>query len=265
MATKRLSLTSIAVLSLVLAAASVCAQEEAEEPKIESWVEKVIKDTGEYLSNAEEFSFHAKITFESVMPKGEKLQFTASQDVIVKRPDKVRSRYVGDLRKTDFWYDGENVTVFNADKNIYAVTKVPSNIDEAMDHVMEKYNLSVPIADLIYSEPHKIFMEKVETGYYVGLHQAGGVLCHHMAFQQENVDWQIWIEEGKRFLPKKFIIDYKTLPGSPQYTVVLSDWDFSTKISDSIFEFEAPEGAEEMEFFPIKDAYQKTTAEEEHS
>ncbi len=265
MPTKKFSLISIVILSLIFTVVSACAQEKAEEPKVEPYVEKLLKNAGGYIKAAEEFSFHAEITFDSVIPSGEKLQFSASQDIMVKRPDKVKTRYIGDLRNTKAWYNGESMTVLNVDKNIYAVAEVPSNIDEAIDHMIEKYNVSVPTIDLIYSDPNKTLMEKVDSGYYVGIGHVNGIPCHHIALQQENIDWQIWIEEGKQFLPRKFIIDYKSQPGSPQYTVLLSDWDFTTKISDSIFEFEAPDGAEEMEFFPVKEVYEKNTGKEKRS
>ncbi len=259
---RRYFIAGIIIFSILV---STVVYAEDKEPKIEPRAEKILKNAGEYLKGAEEFSFHAEITYDTVVPEGEKLQFAASQDVMIKRPDKLKSRYIGDLRNTRAWYDGDSITILNVDKNIYAVTETPSNIDEALDYVMDKYNISVPIADLVYSDAHKTLMEKVDSAYYVGMGHVNSVPCHHIALQQENIDWQVWIEEGKQFLVRKFIIDYKTQPGSPQYTVLITDWDFSVGISDSIFEFEAPDGSEEMEFLPIKDSYEKNSGEEKQS
>jgi hypothetical protein len=36
----------------------------------------------------------------------------------------------------------------------------------------------------------------VQSGTYVGLHNVGKVKCHHLAFRQRMLDWQIWIEAG---------------------------------------------------------------------
>ena len=51
-----------------------------------------------------------------------------------------------------------------------------------------------------------------------------GKRCHHLAFAQEHVDWQVWIEDGAQPLVRKFVITYKDEPGAPQYTAIFFDW-----------------------------------------
>ena len=46
-------------------------------------------------------------------------------------------------------------------------------------------------------------MEEVLTGEYVGVTELSGVRCHHLAFRSGDVDWQIWIEDGDKPLPRK--------------------------------------------------------------
>lgn len=60
-------------------------------------------------------------------------------------------------------------------------------------------------------------------GFSVGVTQVEGVRCHHFAFVEQDIDWQIWIEDGTQWVPRKLVITYKTLPGAPQSTAVLSD------------------------------------------
>jgi hypothetical protein len=233
-----------------------------DKPNIEPRVDKLLKDMSEYLEDAKEFTFHAEISFDQVLTSGQKLQFGASQDIGVRRPDRARTRYIGDLRNNQVWYNGKTITILDVDRNLYSVIKAPSKIDKALDHIIDMYDIAVPTADLIYSNPYKILIEKVESGFYVGMDMVDGIMCHHLAFSQENVDWQIWIEERKHLVPRKFIIDYKNIPGSPQYVVFLSEWDFNVKLADRLFEFEAPEGAEKIEFLPIEETYAKDTGKE---
>ena len=78
-----------------------------------------------------------------------------------------------------------------------------------------------------------------------------------MALSQEDIDWQIWIEEGERLLPRKLTITYKKLPGSPQYTAVLSDWNFSVSLEDGEFIFNPPADAERIEFLTTRQPSKK--------
>ncbi len=61
-------------------------------------------------------------------------------------------------------------------------------------------------------------MGGVQRGEYLGIHEAAGVPCHHLAFEQATIDWQLWIDAGKDPLPRKLVITYKTEDEVPQYT-----------------------------------------------
>ena len=66
------------------------------------------------------------------------------------------------------------------------------------------------------------------------------------------IDWQIWIDAGTQMVPRKVVITYKKEPGQPQFTSVLSDWDFSVRLPDRLFVFEAPEGAVPMDLEEVQ-------------
>ena len=48
---------------------------------------------------------------------------------------------------------------------------------------------------------------------FLWLSKVQGQLCHHLAFRQEDIDWQIWIENGPTPLPRKFLITDKKAKG----------------------------------------------------
>ena len=79
-----------------------------------------------------------------------------------------------------------------------------------------------------------------------------GVPCEHLAFTQGNIDWQLWIEDGPRPVPRKFVITYKDEPDSPQFTAVFSNWDFTTELPDFLFTFEPPTGASRIKVSEMK-------------
>ena len=190
---------------------------------------------GDYLETAKQFSFHAEITFDDIMPSGQKIQYSASNDIAVRRPDGVYAESQSDQGDMRFWYDGKNMTLMDVSLNVYAKVPVPPKIDDALDHLMEKYGFSPPLVDLIYHNAYNTLIENVEFGFYVGLHNINGIRCHHLAFVQKDIDWQIWIEDGKQMVPKKLTITYKNVPESPQFTAVLSEWDLDARLPDSLF------------------------------
>jgi hypothetical protein len=152
-----------------------------------------------------------------------------------------------------FWYDGENMTLMDVGLGIYAKVPVPAVIDASMDHLMEKYGFSPPLVDFIYKDPYNTLIENVEYGFYVGLHNVEGIRCHHLAFVQKNIDWQIWIEDGKQMVPRKLTITYKNEPESPQYVAVLSEWDLDARLPEALFNANLTSTAnfEKIEFLDI--------------
>jgi len=73
------------------------------------------------------------------------------------------------------------------------------------------------------------------------------VLCHHLAFTQDNLDWQVWIEDGPQPLIRKFVITQKNEPGAPEFTALIMHWNVSDRVDDSDFAFSPPKGAAKVE------------------
>src|SRR4051794_34261248 len=47
--------------------------------------DELLREVGAYLGSADQFTFHAQITFDHVLPSGQKLQYSASEDVALRR------------------------------------------------------------------------------------------------------------------------------------------------------------------------------------
>ena len=209
---------------------------------------RILREMGQYLRGAEEFTFIAEVAYDTLLPNGQKIQYSGQSNVSVRRPDKLLIRYEGEERKSRIFYDGKTFTILDARRDLYSVTDVPPTIDDAIDHVVEMYGFSPPIADLVYADPYKVLIENVDTAFKVGQSIVDGATCHHLAFTQDAIDWQIWIQQGGRPVPRKLVITYKEEPGSPQYTARLSDWNFQPRLAESSFTFHPPDGADKIEF-----------------
>ncbi len=218
---------------------------------IDSEAFRLMREMGTYLGAAREFSFRAGVTYDVVYMDIHKIQYAGTANVAVRRPNKLLVRYSGEERQTRVFYDGRTFTILDPSRMVYTKTKVPPTIDAAVDRIFAQHGFSVPIADFVYEDPYRVLMEKVESGFVVGRTWVQGKPVFHLAFTQKEIDWQIWIEEGPRPLPRKLLITYKNEPLSPQYTAILSGWDLQPRLSDSFAEFHPPIGSDEIQFLKV--------------
>jgi len=214
--------------------------------------DEILRRMSKFLAGTKAFSLEAHDMVDEVLDSGQKLQFSHVRKVTVRRPDRVWVDHSGDIDNKQGWYDGKTVTMLDKKQKVYSVIAVPNNIDEMLDFLVDRFGDVTPLADLLLSDPYKSAMSNVRLGGYIGLHHVQGVKCHHLAFRQDGIDWQIWIEDGDRPLPRKLVITYKELPGQPQYVVILGKWDLSPKLPDGLFTFKPPAGAKKVERKPIR-------------
>lgn len=216
-----------------------------------SRADRVLHTMSDYLAAIGEFSFHVEVNYDSVLANDQKIQYGGASDVTVRRPDRLRVEYIGDERRSRIIYDGSVFSLLDLERNLYAQTEITSDLDTVMDHILDKYGFTVPIADLVYADPYSVLIENIDTGRWIGRHPVDGVPCDHLAFTQETIDWQIWIEAGPQPVPRKLVITYKDEPSAPQFVARLSQWNFDPHLADSWFHFDVPIGSRLIEFLPV--------------
>ncbi len=204
------------------------------------------------LDSAKALSYHAEINFDSVLPSGVKLQFAAAMEVAIQRPDHLAVSYASDLGGKHLWYDGKNITLLDPAHLTYTTVAAPPSIDRMFEQFAKK-KVSIPLEGFDFSHPCERIRGKLLRGTYVGVGDADGIDCDHLAFMQKETDWQIWIERGKQAVPRKIVITYVAMPMAPQYSAVLSQWNFDPKFPDGFFEAQIPKNALRVKFLEMKE------------
>lgn len=236
---------------LLLAPAwSVAQPKQAKAPSIEPEAAHILKQMTEYLKGLQQFSVQAEITEDVLLDSGLKIQDGRSVTVSVRRPNRLRVDASGDLGDRQLVYDGKTMTLMDLSHNVYSAIDVPPEMDAALHHAIKAYNLRAPLADLLYANAYDYLMEGTLAGFYLGLSKVQGQLCHHLAFRQKGIDWQIWIEDGPTSLPRKFLITDKTAQGL-QFTAWLSQWNTAPQFEESLFTFVVPAQAEKVTLRPV--------------
>ena len=182
-------------------------------------------------------------------PPAKKIEFGDARKVVVRRPDRLRI----DVERSDgerglVLYDGKQITGFVATQNRYAQAAVQGDLDKAITYAVKELKVRVPLAMLYVNQLPAELERRVQTVDYVEMTTLSGEPCHHLAARTASVDFQIWIADGDRPLPRRVVLTYKNAPGQPQYWAQFSAWDLAPKITEATFTFTPPKEAQKIPF-----------------
>lgn len=217
-------------------------------PVVAEKADALLREMGAYLAAAQEFTFTADVTFDHVLPTGQKLEFAAIEDVGVARPNRAYVDWRSDLGARRLWYDGKTLTVADPATPFFAAEAAPDTLDATLALAEAKLGFAPPLGDFLHADPYAMLGQGVRYGVYLGTSEVAGRECHSLAFVADKIDWQIWIDAGPRPTPCKLVITYLTRPGEPQFSAVFSDWDFAPGIAPARFAADVSPSAEKIPF-----------------
>jgi len=215
--------------------------------QVDARSDEIMKRMSAFLARTPRFALEAEEAVDEVSVGAPRLQLTNLRRVAVARPDRFAADATGDSLNRAVVYDGHTLSTLDKARNVYFTVQAPATIDSTLDAIEEKLGLVVPLSDFLYADPYAVLMEGVLYGEYRGIHLAAGVPCHHLAFTQEQIEWQIWIDAGDEPLPRKLLIAYVDEPGVPQYSATIKRWSLKPAFTDQLFRFDPPEGAKRVE------------------
>jgi len=221
-------------------------------PVVDPQADKLLQRMCDYLAEAPLFSVNAEVWQDIQLGSGQQVQAGRTIELQMRRPNRFHAEVRSTRRNRGLYYDGRSITLLNRVQNFYGSITAPSTLDAALDVASEQFGISLPLEDLIVSDPYKNVMAKVVSGIYLGQVTVLGVPCDHLAYSLGKVDWQIWIEQGARPVPRKIVLTYKDEVGTPEYIAIFSNWDFQTKLPDFLFHCEPPAGATKIDVAEIK-------------
>ena len=240
------SMTSWVLALASLLPVATLAQSSSVEPE----AARIMQRMTEYVGSLQTLELVTASTMEVVLVNGQKLQFDSGTRLTMQRPNKLRAERIGDVISQSLYYDGANLTLVSPDDGYYATVPAPGTIDAMLDFARDSLDVVAPAGDLLMKDSYARLMMDVTSGFVVGKSMVGGVRCDHLAFRSAGVDWQIWIEDGARPLPRKYIITTVDVAGSPQFDVQMTDWNTAPDVKSKQFEFARSPGMTRIEFLP---------------
>ncbi|HET7779003.1 MAG TPA: DUF2092 domain-containing protein [Rudaea sp.] len=199
-----------------------------------------------FLKTQKTFSIDSQSTRDDVVAFGYKLQNNEHATLTAQLHDKLRVEVSGDDRERLFIYDGSTLTLYSPDDEAYSQVKAPDTVGKLVDRLLGA-GIEMPLIDMLYQIHQGSLTEAVRGGVLVGDSNIDGTDCDHLAFRQGNIDWQLWVAQGDKPLPRKLLITTRYEVGDPQYQVTMR-WNLNPKIDKSTFVFTPPKGVNKIPF-----------------
>jgi len=220
-------------------------------PDVGEQTKATLMNFAQFLTSQKSFSYTAVMGYEAVQNLGLRLEFGATRKVTVQRPNRMRiEAQTRDGSKRLIIIDGKEISVFDENENVYAIIPKQGTLTEIIDYIVDDLRTPVPLAELVSDDLTQILIEKTTFGRTIGESTITGVRCDNLVLQNDEVDIQIWIEKGKRPLPRRIVITYKNEPGEPQFWAQFVEWDLSPNVDDKQFTFQPPADADRIIFTP---------------
>lgn len=232
---KRACSLLIIVASILMLAVPSRAQEDN--------ARRILKAMTSYLAGQTVISATFDSDIEVITPALQKIQFTNSGAITIKRPDHLFATRAGGYSHVDMVFDGTTATILGRHNNTYAQVKSSGTIDDLIHRLRDEFGVSTLGADLLLAGAYDELIGDATQVSYIGHGVIDGRDCDHLAIRSQEVDSQLWVEIGPNPIPRKFVITSKTVAGAPQYTLRIKSMTTNAPSNLDTFTVAVPAGA----------------------
>ncbi len=238
-------------LGVFVLSATIITGVRAQSPAVDPAATQILQRMTDYLGGLKRFSVHTQNTLEDWLDSGHRVDFDVSATVNVSRPNKLHALRKGELIDQDFYYDGKTLTLYNPSDKVYATEPAPGTFEGLFKFMYESLGFLVPVSDLVYPDAFPLLMRDVTYAVVLGKTFIDGVRCDHLLFSRPGVDFQVWVADGGRPLPRKYVVTDTGNPSRLSISTVMSDWNVAPSVDDAQFTFVPPQGAKQISFMPF--------------
>lgn len=212
----------------------------------------LLKAMSDYMTSQKAISFDFDTTLEVITKDNQKLALASSGAITLNRPGKIRATRAGGHADIEMLFDGKTLTLIGKNVNAYTQIDVPGTVDNLVDVLQKEYNRPLPAADLLLLNVYNALMADVIDVKDLGSGVIGGIECDYLAFRNKEVDWQIWIAQGNKPYPCKYVVTSKDVPHSPQYSIQVRNWKTGSAVAADDFSFKNSTGAQKVDIKDLK-------------
>jgi peroxiredoxin len=222
----------------------------------------VMRQLADFYRQAKTFRVDFDQKF-SMDVNGRKNAIDSEATISVERPNRLAIRNKDTQLGVDVVCDGEQLSMSMAPMKQYTQTSAPKTLDELLANplMMMAANGRGPLLNVFAEHPYEQLMEGVTNDEYVGREKIGEVEAHHLKFENEQMNWEIWVaaQDEPRLLQASFDLAKAMAAGgfdqdqlaNMKVTSVqhYNNWQFDAPLAEDAFAFEPPDDAKKVDSF----------------
>ena len=264
---------SAAALCLAATSPIVLAADDAPATEVKKQiapeVEAVIGRMSDFYASRQSATAEVTAVVAQSLPNEPKRETTFTALLAVARPNQVSFRVKQEDKEImSFIVDGKTVWVHVPELKQFVVDDAPPKLDDLFrDHpqVASVFGEMGPLPDLFRDRAREVILSGVNLARVAGKEKIDNADCTRIHAEQEDMDWDAWIQDGPEPALRKFAFNplkgmlatapeeiKKQLEGAKiEATVTYKDWRFDPPIAASTFAFQPPKDAKKVaEFGP---------------
>ena len=205
---------------------------------------EALKAMSRYLTSLNSFRLVSEGSLDVITTSDQKVQLDMVTTYQVARPGSLRVDWVSDQKNRQFYYDGKHFTLVAPTLGYYATVDAPPTLREFLDALYEKTGVELPLADLFRwaDEDHVDDIALLTAAFSVGTATLDGVKTDHWAYRTPDFDFELWMEQGDRPVPRKYVLIDRTDPTLPAFSTRLT-WQTNPTLDPATFTY-VPTGRE---------------------
>jgi hypothetical protein len=194
------------------------------------------------LASARSFTVDAVRQMDAGLLEGRTVADSAGIQMSVRRPDKVHAVLRGPGEERHFYFDGREVTVYDATRKFYATEPVRGNIDDMLRYLDEHFGFMPPLAEFVANNPWAFLGIRSRSAQLAGTRSFNGAECRQVSITGDVADAQLWLATATG-LPCGLTATFTRMEGSPKLRAGFSNWRLGASIPDAHFVFRPPPDA----------------------
>jgi hypothetical protein len=144
---------------------------------------QALQKLGTSLQSLKRFHVSIDLTGERVLEDGEKLQHTATAELDVDRPNRIRAVMQSARSDREIFYNGKTVWLYQPAQKYYSAVAFDGNLTALIQQLRIRYDVEFPLADLFIWGTPDAPTDQFESAMNAGQDYIGQDICDHYAFR----------------------------------------------------------------------------------
>ena len=222
-------------------------------PRLDEQAIALLRRSAEFLASQNAMSFNWFVSYDEVIDEREKITFMRSGSNLLVRDKGFFSRAEGENGIREWRYDGQQVTFAAPAEKYYASAEFKGGFDALVDSARENMGSEIPLYAIMRRGLPERLEEGLKRAAYLGITRVADQEVHHLAFSEEEEDWQVWIStDEQQPVPLVIVGTEPKKLGWPQYRAYLTDWTFTPEYEAALFTYTPGEGDAKISFPELK-------------